>query len=1424
MNIDQSIKKEASGVLGRIALFLVYYIGLILFGIGLFVVAGWITLLALNISDPLSISIRLIIFGIVALLAMWWFCLELGLYLIRPILVSPDTTDSILPEIYEDDCPELFSMIREIAEVTGNKVPKHVYLSSEVNAFVSYDRVNFWSLFFPSGKNLTIGIGLLNGMNKSEIKAILGHEFGHFSQKTMKIGNITYRLMLNIRELVDFTQERQKDEAIAQASPDYKWYFHLANYPINYITKKTVSFYKYIERKNRSLSRLMEFEADNVACKIAGSEAHISALCKLDVLSQRYNLYEGVIQSLLSEGHSMSEWMEGYKYVYELLAEDESLHIDYSTIEKSPVGDDATVESRITLIDGWNTHPTLIERINNANSHGKEQVALDTTDACTLIPMQVLDSVGERREKEIVVNLGLTHGWGSVKPMSLSDFKEWASESFKTHRVPSFIYPFVNKTIVRFELPADEDLEKEEITNPFTEENRKMLLEFAQAYSDWETLTGIKQSDDKIHFTYNQKADIDITAALERHKTYLETFNSRLLALDVNIYKYLWKGCEDKRHLQVMYWMMFYSNEGLNAMGQLHQAVENLTSQLQFYNDYGASMRANPELLKRFASDFRSFMSSFDYENVSTFFGNLTNDKGISVNEQMKEWKEFASGDKMSGEIQYINEVWNLLQYMFKTLNGEWKRRVVCAYKGEKFCEPSAPDPTGSNESVKSSVSETKATETAAIEDGDNKDNKREPLDFDLMEKQSFIHLESAYRHQAIKFRRASEDNRISLGEIVGGMFTNVQKSDVQSMALVYRLAIYDNQEEKEIIFNDTDEIWNYDLFSCILKRKTDEGHYTMGLAHETTMIVKCVHKTVILVLTSLGGSDTIKYMRVTLLSPSYDKDDDGHSFMTSESTKTHNAPVILSFILSCSEVEENPEFGYYEQVEKTYNEKQNTHEKLDKVEEEYDHGMFEYRPQYYPGYGEWLFEQERYYDTFFTLERVFNFVRGSFDDVNKEWLSAYYMACNKMGICLSKMGREDEAIYYFRQGAPELTLQMPNYVALSTAKLGNPNAISLMNNWLMMVSQKYGKHDQWSEEVKQFSADVPVALANFKKKMDAALAADPTYDFRITIGYVLDRLMGIGQKNISRTMFVYDVENNKLLTRIADSDSISNYVLNTKEACDKVFVLSCSYAHYVTNEEFDKSILCTNAPIVISTHSATVAESAVVMRVDVVRCNFNNDDDKRGFDKLNLPLTRTFCLGESDSINYTQNKDSLLEAIRKAIDYRYEKRFVESLKLANWVFECTMNMVKNKTGLEFESQDELLKDILLESSYSVGYSLMELGNTAAASYYLELARYSMQYEHIQEYINFLSNTKDPQALEVVNDVLKHSPRPNNAEGEKRWKYHMAFLKRRLAYILIDKKKYADAENLLKEMLDDPLCKEFAEGELNYLEQQLKGN
>ena len=51
-------------------------------------------------------------------------------------------------------------------------------------------------------------------------------------------------------------------------------------------------------------------------------------------------------------------------------------------------------------------------------------------------------------------------------------------------------------------------------------------------------------------------------------------------------------------------------------------------------------------------------------------------------------------------------------------------------------------------------------------------------LDFDLIEKKEFIHLESAYQNQEYVFRRATESNRLVLGEILGQVF-NVEESSV---------------------------------------------------------------------------------------------------------------------------------------------------------------------------------------------------------------------------------------------------------------------------------------------------------------------------------------------------------------------------------------------------------------------------------------------------------------------------------------------------------------------------------------------------------------------------------------------------------------------------------------------------------------------
>ena len=72
---------------------------------------------------------------------------------------------------------------------------------------------------------------------------------------------------------------------------------------------------------------------------------------------------------------------------------------------------------------------------------------------------------------------------------------------------------------------------------------------------------------------------------------------------------------------------------------------------------------------------------------------------------------------------------------------------------------------------------------------------------------------------------------------------------------------------------------------------------------------------------------------------------------------------------------------------------------------------------------------------------------------------------------------------------------------------------------------------------------------------------------------------------------------------------------------------------------------------------------------------------------------------------------------------------------------------------MKFESRDETLWALYFESSYNVGYCLMELGTAHEACYYLEISSHSGSYQHVQEYINCLNNSHDPQALEVVENV-----------------------------------------------------------------------
>jgi Zn-dependent protease with chaperone function len=167
-------------VLASLLITLALYLGLLL---GSFLLCRWLVIAPWPVRMERG-------YGLVRIAAIVCSAL-LFLYLLKGLFKRSRQDESLLEEITEEEQPDLFAFIRRICADTGAPFPKHIYVTPEVNAAVFYHS-SFLNLFFPTRKNLLIGLGLVNNLNISEFKAVLAHEFGHFSQKSMKLGTYVY--------------------------------------------------------------------------------------------------------------------------------------------------------------------------------------------------------------------------------------------------------------------------------------------------------------------------------------------------------------------------------------------------------------------------------------------------------------------------------------------------------------------------------------------------------------------------------------------------------------------------------------------------------------------------------------------------------------------------------------------------------------------------------------------------------------------------------------------------------------------------------------------------------------------------------------------------------------------------------------------------------------------------------------------------------------------------------------------------------------------------------------------------------------------------------------------------------------------------------------------------------------------------------
>ncbi|MCL2429092.1 MAG: M48 family metallopeptidase, partial [Alphaproteobacteria bacterium] len=327
--------------------------------------AGWWLVQARPATLPHNTNAALIV--IVAYVGGVVSIAMLLLFLVKGLFTGQSTNRSGYVAVTRGEQPELFRFIDLVCEETNAPRPAGVYISPDVNAAVFYDS-SLVNLIVPPRKYLLIGAGLVNAVNLREFKAVLAHEFGHFSQNSLALG--TYVYVAN-RVLRDIVHGRDSwDDVLAKwCRLDIRLSFPAwALRAVVWVVRRGLEqVFKGINLLNFSLSRQMEFNADDVAVSVAGSDAIVTALCRIEFADHCHGFAAGELSAAADHGlHSRDIFHHQECAVAHLRAVTGKPDMGVPPPPPARVFDAGDASSVPQM---WRSHPRNSDREANAKRH-----------------------------------------------------------------------------------------------------------------------------------------------------------------------------------------------------------------------------------------------------------------------------------------------------------------------------------------------------------------------------------------------------------------------------------------------------------------------------------------------------------------------------------------------------------------------------------------------------------------------------------------------------------------------------------------------------------------------------------------------------------------------------------------------------------------------------------------------------------------------------------------------------------------------------------------------------------------------------------------------------------------------------------------------------------------------------------------------
>lgn len=367
----------------------------------------------------LSVSVNYFtVLGAAGLLSVGIFVF---IFLVKFIFRKNHYSTRHLLEVNRSHQPKLFAIIDEIVAETKVKAPQKVFLSPDVNASVSYNSI-FWSMFLPVKKNLTIGVGLINTTSVGELRTILAHEFGHFSQKSMKVGGyvnqaekIIFETVYNNKDYENFIMEFSGGNTI------FKIFGLISVSFINAFQSVLKSMSNFLFKNHASLQREMEYHADAISTYITNAEEQASSLLRLELsdlaFNHSFNFYVESNQKYLPK-----DLYKNQISLMKILSERNN-HPYVNGLPKIDAEDlNRYNKSRIEIEDQWTSHPDILKRIERIKTNKTRNTAADHRYAREIISgfdkiceimtskyltLRTVKNVGEVIEDETFIKLYL---------------------------------------------------------------------------------------------------------------------------------------------------------------------------------------------------------------------------------------------------------------------------------------------------------------------------------------------------------------------------------------------------------------------------------------------------------------------------------------------------------------------------------------------------------------------------------------------------------------------------------------------------------------------------------------------------------------------------------------------------------------------------------------------------------------------------------------------------------------------------------------------------------------------------------------------------------------------------------------------------------------------------------------------------------